>query len=118
MNEGIVNNLRLAADRWENSHPVIGVGELRVHEALRDAARCIEQTSALIPKWINVEERFPEYIRGQGAECYLVTDGEFIWMAYWACNEWQFAQCTDSPYVIDWTDITHWMPLPNRPLSN
>lgn len=66
------------------------------------------------PKWISAEERLPES-EDEKADCYLVTDGDFIWMAYYACKEWQFAQCTDSPYVIDWTDITHWMPLPEPP---
>ena len=75
--------------------------------ALRDAL-------AKVPKWISVEDRLPES-HDEKADCYLVTDGEFIWMAYYACKEWQFAECTDSPYVIDWTDITHWMPLPELP---
>ena len=77
-------------------------------ESERDAAL------AKVPKWISVEDRLPEN-KKETADCYLVTDGAFIWMAYWGCKEWQFAQCTDSPYVIDWTDITHWMPLPEPP---
>lgn len=66
------------------------------------------------PKWINVEDRLPES-HEEKADCFLVTDGTFMWMAYYACKEWQFAECTDSPYVIDWTEITHWMPLPEPP---
>lgn len=75
--------------------------------ALRDAL-------AKVPKWISVEDRLPES-HDEKADCFHVTDGEFIWMAYYACKEWQFAQCTNSPYVIDWTDITHWMPIPEPP---
>ena len=74
-------------------------------ESERDAAL------AKVPKWISVKDRLPESY-DEKADCFLVTDGEFIWMAYYACKEWQFAQCTNSPYVIDWTEITHWMPLP------
>lgn len=77
-------------------------------ESERDAAL------AKVPKWISGKDRLPEN-KKETADCYLVTDGAFIWMAYWGCKEWQFAQCTDSPYVIDWTDITHWMPLPKAP---
>lgn len=32
--------------------------------------------------WITVSERLPE-IKQNYAECYLVTDGRFCWMAYW-----------------------------------
>lgn len=32
--------------------------------------------------WIPVSERLPE-IKQNYAECYLVTDGRFCWMAYW-----------------------------------
>lgn len=77
-------------------------------EAERDAAL------AKVPKWISVKDRLPESY-DEKADCFLVTDGEFIWMAYYACKEWQFAQCTNSPYVIDWTEITHWMPLHEPP---
>lgn len=80
----------------------------------RDCVTLIKHLEAKQPKWISVEERLPED-KKETADCYLVTDGAFIWMAYWGCKEWQFAQCTDSPYVIDWTDITHWMPLPEPP---
>ncbi|MEG0035219.1 MAG: hypothetical protein RR743_01020 [Oscillospiraceae bacterium] len=38
----IVRKLKNAADRWEKENPIIGVGELRVCDALRDAAYTIE----------------------------------------------------------------------------
>lgn len=43
MYEGLVNNLRKAADEWEKKHPFIAFGELRVHDALRDAARALKE---------------------------------------------------------------------------
>lgn len=81
---------------------------------MRDALELIKRLEEAQPKWISVKDRLPES-HDEKADCFLVTDGTFIWMAYYACKEWQFAECTDSPYVIDWTDITHWMPLPEPP---
>ena len=47
------------------------------------------------------------------AECYLVTDGRFYWMAYWTPEkEWILADCTNCKNKIDWTDVVAWMPLP------
>ena len=48
MYEGLINNLRKAADKWEKEHPIIGVGQLRVHEALRDAARALKEADAAL----------------------------------------------------------------------
>lgn len=50
MYEGLVNNLRKAADKWEKGHPIIGVGELRVHDALRDAARALNEASVALER--------------------------------------------------------------------
>lgn len=59
--------------------------------------------------WIPVSERLPEI--KNCAECYLVTGGRFIWMAYWTPEkEWILADCTNCK--IDWTDIVAWKPLP------
>lgn len=61
--------------------------------------------------WIPVSERLPE-IKNY-AECYLVTDGRFCWMAYWTPEkEWILADCTNCKNKIDWTDVVAWMPLP------
>lgn len=62
--------------------------------------------------WIPVSERLPE-IKKNYLECYLVTDGRFCWMAYFASEqEWVFAECTDCKNKIDWADVVAWMPLP------
>lgn len=42
----IALSLRGAATKWEARHPIIGVGQLRVHDALNDAADCIEKLQA------------------------------------------------------------------------
>lgn len=61
--------------------------------------------------WIPVSERSPEIKNYE--ECYLVTDGRFIWMAYWTPEkEWILADCTNCKNKIDWTGIVAWMPLP------
>ena len=61
--------------------------------------------------WIPVSERLPE-IKNY-AECYLVTDGRFCWMAYWTPEkEWILADCTNCKNKIDWTDVVAWMPIP------
>ena len=61
--------------------------------------------------WIPVSERLPEIKNCE--ECYLVTDGRFIWMAYWTSEkEWILADCTNCKNKIDWTGIVAWMPLP------
>ncbi len=61
--------------------------------------------------WIPVSERLPEIKNYE--ECYLVTDGRFIWMAYWTPEkEWIFAECTNCKNKIDWAGIVAWKPLP------
>ena len=96
----------------------IDVDALAYIEQLEFAMKCEQVARTVmmeeVPKWIKVVDRMPES-EDEKSDCYLVTDGTFIWMAYYACKEWQFAECTDSPYVIDWTEITHWMPLPQPP---
>ena len=62
--------------------------------------------------WIPVSERLPEIKNYE--ECYLVTDGKFIWMAYWTPEkEWVFAECTNCKNKIDWTDVVAWQSLPD-----
>lgn len=62
--------------------------------------------------WISVSERLSE-IKKDYAECYLITDGRFCWMAYWTPEkEWILADCTNCKNKIDWTDVVAWMSLP------
>ena len=108
MNEGIVANLRRAADKWEKNHPIIGVGELRVHDALRDAARCIEDTSAKVPKWISVEEQ-PNPPEDGSYWCYgywIRSGRKQMEEAEYLGGEWKIA----NNFVL-----THYMPLPSIP---
>lgn len=47
----IVRELRAAAAKWEAKNKFIGTGELRVHDALNDAADLIESLQAEVAKW-------------------------------------------------------------------
>ena len=77
-------------------------------ETEEEQKKVIERLST---DWIPVSERLPEIKNYEG--CYLVTDGRFIWMAYWTPEkEWIFADCTNCKNKIDWADIVAWQPLP------
>ena len=79
-----------------------------------EIADMIEDAPTVEPnQWIPCSERLPEDIDENLIECYLVTDGFLIWMAYYKSNiGWVFAECTNSDKIIDWTEITAWQPLP------
>ena len=110
INEGIVRNLRNAADKWEQNHPIIGVGELRVHEALRDAARCIEETSAKVRRGISGEERLPWM-----NQKVLVSDGFIVVEAHYnGRGEWiHNGHCMETGGV----HVTHWLLKPEPPME-
>ena len=64
-------------------------------------------------QWIPCSERLPEDLNDKNIDCFLVTDGFLIWMAYYNSEiGWQFAECTNSRNKIDWTEIIAWQPLP------
>lgn len=44
--ENLINNLNRAADDWEEKHPVTYTGNLRVQDALRDAASALSTLQA------------------------------------------------------------------------
>lgn len=66
-------------------------------------------------KWISVKDRLPKSMI-YDCPCFLVTDGSLIHMAYFVENEWMFA---DSGQAKDkmFYEVTHWMPLPQKPES-
>jgi hypothetical protein len=69
--------------------------------------------------WIPCSERLPEDLNDKNTDCFLVTDGFLIWMAYYNSEiGWQFAECTNSRNKIDWTEIIAWMPLPSPYTEN
>lgn len=59
---------------YDNTYDIV------IHcESEEEQKKVIERLSA---DWIPVSERLPEAKKNY-AECYLVTDGRFCWMAYW-----------------------------------
>lgn len=89
---------------YDNTYDIV------IHcESEEEQKKVIERLSA---DWIPVSERLPETKKNY-AECYLVTDGRFCWMAYWTPEkEWILADCTNCKNKIDWTDVVAWMPIP------
>ena len=76
------------------------------------------QEQPTVNTWIPCSERLPEDLNDKNIDCFLVTDGFLIWMAYYNSEiGWQFAECTNSRNKIDWTEIIAWMPLP-EPYDN
>lgn len=78
-----------------------------------DGVIAILDTQPTINEWIPCSERLPEDLNDKNIDCFLVTDGFLIWMAYYNSEiGWQFAECTNSRNKIDWTEIIAWQPLP------
>lgn len=101
----LVQNEDGSFSAYDDSYDVV------IHcETEEEQKKVIERLKA--KNWISVSERLPE-IKKNYLECYLVTDGRFCWMAYFASEqEWVFAECTDCKNKIDWADVVAWMPLP------
>ena len=63
--------------------------------------------------WTPVSERLPELHGDKSSDCYLITNGIFIWMGYLNFDkEWVFAECSNTSNKVVWTEITAWQPLP------
>src|SRR5574344_2058146 len=72
-----------------------------------------QQPTVEVPQWIPCSERLPEDLNDKNIDCFLVTDGFLIWMAYYNSEiGWQFAECTNSRNKSDWTEIIAWQQLP------
>ena len=101
----LVQNEDGSFSAYDDSYDVV------IHcETEEEQKKVIERLKA--KNWIPVSERLPE-IKKNYLECYLVTDGRFCYMAYFASEqEWVFAECTDCKNKIDWADVVAWMPLP------
>ena len=87
-----------------------------IRGGIRKALRIIEQAPVVdaMPRWISVEERLPEAHADGSVDAELVTDGEFIHMAYYAHGQWIFCESGEMKEPM-WNTVTHWMPLPEPP---
>ena len=74
----------------------------------------IERSNAKSSRWISVVERLPEAHADGSVDAELVTDGEFIHMAYYAHGQWIFCESGEMKGPM-WNTVTHWMPLPEPP---
>lgn len=77
-----------------------------------------------VSSWVSCSERMPEQ-SGEGqppnvkcSDCVLVAACDWIGMAYYVTDgeesQWRFADAQNKP-KIDWTEVTHWMPIPETP---
>ena len=93
---------------------IIALEEAGAEYVCFDTLRKFINETQKIGEWISVKENLPYIHEDSTSDCVLVTDGEFIWMAYYLpIEEWGFAECTNANKIIDWTEITHWQPLPS-----
>lgn len=76
-----------------------------------------------VDRWINCKDKMPDTpeqgMDAKYSDCCLVCD-DFGWigMGYYLTDGkkswWEFADAQNK-IKIDWTEITHWMPLPEPP---
>jgi hypothetical protein len=117
----IVRALRNAADRWEKRHPVIGVGELRVQDALRDSANAIESLTRQLAEREREIERLREALeiakRGH-VDCMSAerqADGKCLGYGRGENDDEPCAQCSNCPqctaYEPERKPINEWAAL-------
>lgn len=87
------------------------------------AEYCLKCGAKFAERWISCSERLPDMpVEGLDAmysDCCLVCDShDWIGMAYCLTDGkktwWEFADAQNKA-KIDWTKVTHWMPLPEPP---
>lgn len=110
----LVNALRehaewARANEWETP--------ITLGDDLAEAADVIEKLRGQVPRWIPVEERLPEYgVRVLATDMYEEDDCTGIWT-----REEYPDDPEDGCWIDDrgwwhaFDDVTHWMPLPDRP---
>lgn len=86
---------------------------------VRRALRCIKKLSikSMRHEWISVDERMPEVVNGLCSDKVLIAQGvkdkqiSFGWLRHgiWVSSDM-------NPFVKQEL-ITHWMPLPDKPLN-
>lgn len=107
-------------DGPDNRDALINMG-LKI--ALRDVKRLPAADVQPVNMWISVKDRLPdtpeEGLNVMYSDCCLVCD-EFGWcgMAYYITDGqkswWEFADAQNKN-KIDWTEVSHWQPLPEPP---
>lgn len=76
----------------------------------------IEKLRAQLPRWIPVEERLPEYgVRVLATDMYEGDDYTGIWTREEYKDDADGCWYDDHGWWHAIDDVTHWMPLPDRP---
>ena len=99
------DDLAEAADRIENQNAHIA--------ALQQE---IEKLRAQLPRWIPVKERLPEYgVRVLATDMYEGDDYTGIWTREEYKDDADGCWYDEHGWWHAFDDVTHWMPLPDRP---
>ena len=76
----------------------------------------IEKLRAQLPHWIPVKERLPEYgVRVLATDMYEEDDCTGIWTREEYPDDPDGCWIDDRGWWHAFDDVTHWMPLPDRP---
>lgn len=85
-----------------------------LRKGMEAATSLLDEYAQTSPRWISVEERLPDAHADGSVDAVLVTDGEFIHMAYYVPGQWIFCESGEMKEPM-WNTVTHWMPLPKAP---
>ena len=125
----LVNALREHADWWENGDMMNPLGGLEkdllaaadriANQSTHIAAlqKEIEKLRGQLPRWIPVTERLPEYgVRVLATDMYEEDDCIGIWTRKeYPDDPEDGCWIDDRGWWHAFDDVTHWMPLPDRP---
>lgn len=106
---------------WLEDYKQLKADYADLDNRLRTANTEIDRLQS-VSSWVPCSERMPEQRKeGQApnvkcSDCVLVAACDWIGMAYYVTDgegsQWRFADAQNKP-KIDWTEVTHWMPLPS-----
>lgn len=117
----LVNALREHAE-WARANeyetPITLCDDLvEAADRIEAQAKEIEKLRAQLPRWIPVEERLPEYgVRVLATDMYEEDDCIGIWTRKeYPDDPEDGCWIDDRGWWHAFDDVTHWMPLPDRP---
>ena len=101
-------------DAQANHQHTIDIAEKQKEQIGKLKSVIVKMNKEKVHRWISVEELLPEAHADGSVDAELVTDGEFIHMAYYAHGQWIFCESGEMKGPM-WNTVTHWMPLPEPP---
>lgn len=100
--------------RYKEPHIVASEYGLGYGQGLKDAIEILNATPAAdllsVNQWISCKDKMP----GNGIDVLICTRNRMINLAWYDKDMGYFWVC-DSDFKYDLLDVTHWMPLPERP---